>query len=145
MDALGLLPARDKLRKYGFVCSSFWNIMFLCVPPPLSQHVINAHWVLMPASWHVMALSMHVSHSLCVTQCSVSATLPRTVTNSISPSFCQLVPQPIIVLILYLLLFSQQALPLLQSVILMQAQICPFLSVFRCLFQRLWPSVCTLQ
>lgn len=129
--ASGFLPAHDEPRNCGFVCSSFWSRMFLCVPPPLSQQAINALWVLLPASWHGMALSMHVPHPLGVAQRSVSATRPHAVTNSISPSFYQLVSQPIMLLILDLLLFSQQALPLLQSVILLQPQVCPFVFCFQ--------------
>lgn len=37
---------------------AFCSIMFLCVHLALSQHVINTHCVLMPASWHVIALNV---------------------------------------------------------------------------------------
>lgn len=86
MDALGLLPAHDELSKCRFVCSSFWNIMFLCVPPLLSQHVITACWALTPASHQHLSPCCLCHSALCI-----------------SPSFCQLVPELIVVLILYFL------------------------------------------
>lgn len=73
MDALELLAARDELTKCRFVCSSVRSIMFLCVRPPLSQHVVTACRALSRRRTSVFLLAL-------------SAALPRAATGSIPPT-----------------------------------------------------------